>query len=176
MNSLISPRPKFSLILAPRLPALLRRLDARSRISWFRRIMGVSSIGSGIISPAAAAASASAAFPGATVSRRERLLGVVYNVEGSVVAAGRGGVIGFGADGRTRSGSPKSNRSSNSASFFPLVRPCATRTRADGTHLIRRTILDGRRILHHQILPPAPLPTQLDLQRRSQPIQPFPGL
>lgn len=172
MNSLISPRPKFSLILAPRLPALLRRLDARSRISWFRRIMGVSSIGSGIISPAAA----SAAFPGATVSRRERLLGVVYNVEGSVVAAGRGGVIGFGADGRTRSGSPKSNRSSNSASFFPLVRPCATRTRADETHLIRRTILDGRLILHHQILPPAPLLTQLDLQRRSQPIQPFPGL
>jgi hypothetical protein len=94
----------------PRLPALLRRREARSRISWFRRIMGVSSIGRGIISPASA-------VPGATVSRRDRREGVVYSVDGSVVAAGRGGVIGFGAEGRTSSGSPKSSKSSNSASF-----------------------------------------------------------
>jgi hypothetical protein len=118
---LISPLPRFSLIRDPRLLVLLLLLDALSLISWFRRIIGVSSIGSGIMlsfagfSPPAPVppAAASPVCEGATVYLLDLLLGVWYNVDGRVAAAGLGGVSGFGADASASSGSPKSSKSSN---------------------------------------------------------------
>lgn len=70
-------------------------------------------MGSGMRLSIAGSFPAASDVPGATVCRLERLLGVWYNVEGKVAADGLGGVIGFGADARASSGSPKSNKASS---------------------------------------------------------------
>jgi hypothetical protein len=75
--------------------------------------MGVSSMGSGIRLSIEGSFPAPSAVPGATVYLRDRLLGVWYDVDGNVAAAGLGGVMGFGADARASSGSPKSSKSNS---------------------------------------------------------------
>lgn len=82
--------------------------------------MGVSSIGNGIRLSIEGSFPAASAVPGATVYLLDRLLGVWYDVDGNVAAAGLGGVMGFGADASASCGSPKSNRSSSWDSFFAV--------------------------------------------------------